>query len=95
VGLEDVVTTVLAEMLQYVDANYGVDAALRINDEIEKFTDLVSKMPRMFPKFKQRDSLRKAVIDKRVVVIYFINENWIEVIRVLDSKSDYQNFFVK
>ena len=52
-------------------------------------------MPRMFPKFKQRDGLRKAVIDKKVVIVYFINENWIEVIRVLDSRSDYQNFFVK
>ena len=38
----------LAEMLQYVDVKYGVDAALNLNDEVERFTDLVAKCQECF-----------------------------------------------
>ena len=62
---------------------------MKIYDEIEKIARLISDYPKLYPEVDNKKKLRKAVILKNTILLYYFNGKSIEIRNVIDSRSNY------
>ncbi len=74
-------------ILKYLDENFGSDTALVLFDKIDSFESNISKMPKMYPATRKSKKLRKAVILKFAVVFYYIGDEKITIVSVVDARN--------
>ena len=59
-----------AELLKFVEAEYGLDSALKFLDKAERTFETIGLFPSSFPKSGYFPNFRKAVISKQTSVYY-------------------------
>jgi len=76
-----------ADILGYVEDNFGIDAALKLLDKTDAVIDGVAIFPTMFPASKQRKDIRKAVITKHLSVYYRFNKTTVQLLHFWDNRQ--------
>ena len=76
-----------AELLEYVEKNYGIESALELLDKVEQLVEEISNHPELFKASHFNDS-RKAVVTKQTSLIYRKKNNRIELISFWDNRQD-------
>lgn len=54
-----------ADLLAYVESNFGLDSALNLLDKTERIIENISEYPESFPASEKSPSIRKAVVTKQ------------------------------
>ena len=77
-----------AEILQYVNSEFGTDAALRVMDKIEATIEHIASFPRAYPFSEIRPDIHKAVISPQTSLLYRIAETQIQLLHFWDNRQD-------
>ena len=63
-----------ADLLNEIEATYGLEVVLKFLDKAEKVVDTIEAYPNSFPLFDIEPTTRKAVITKQTSLIYQVFE---------------------
>jgi plasmid stabilization system protein ParE len=77
-----------ADLLSFVELNYGVDAALRLLEKTEILIESISANPEMFPASGTHKSIRIAVLSKQTSLFYRITPQEIQLLHFWDNRRD-------
>lgn len=77
------------EILQFLDTKYGVDTAMKLYDEVERVCDLLTTFPELYQRLDSHPDIKRAVILKKTVLLYYFTGDQIEIRNVFDARSDY------
>lgn len=77
------------EILQFLDAQYGVDTAMKVYEEVERICNLITTFPELYQRLDDHPDLRRAVILKKTVLLYYFTGKEIEIRNVFDARSNY------
>jgi len=75
-------------IVEYLRENWTEKEADKFFSQLRKFTDVVIAFPEAFPR-SQKGKLRKAVISKQNSVIYRVRARFIEIVTIIDNRSDH------
>ena len=77
------------EILKFLDTRYGVNTAMKVYDEVERVCDLITSFPELYQRLDDYPNIRRAVILKKTVLLYYFTGDKIEIRNVFDARSDY------
>ena len=77
-----------ADLLKYVEKNYGIDAALKILDKVEELVEAIETFPQGFPESKEKPNFRKAVITKQTSLIYRVSDLDVLLLYFWDNRRE-------
>ncbi|MCF8247236.1 MAG: type II toxin-antitoxin system RelE/ParE family toxin [Saprospiraceae bacterium] len=77
-----------AELLQYVEVNFGLDATLKLLETTDKVLEGISEHPALFPASNKVPSIRKAVITKQTSLFYRITINHVQLLHFWDNRRN-------
>jgi plasmid stabilization system protein ParE len=78
-----------AQLLIYIESNFGVEAALEMLDRTNSIIDAISTFPNSFPASETKPSIRKAVITKQTSLLYRVGNNQIQLLHFWDNRRGY------
>ncbi len=76
--------------IDYLLDKWGVKETQQFIDEVTDILDTISKMPELFPLSDYRN-IRKCVVRKQVSILYTVNDDKIELVRIWNNKQNPQN----
>jgi len=79
-----------AEILQFLDAEYGTNSALKMLDKVEAVVERIQMYPRAFPSSTLRSDIRKAVVTPQTSVPYRITDTQIQLLHFWDNRQNPQ-----
>lgn len=79
-----------AEILQFLDAEYGTDSALKMLDKVEAIVEHIAAYPRAFPISTLRPDIRKAVVTPQTSLLYRITDTQIQLLHFWDNRQNPQ-----
>jgi plasmid stabilization system protein ParE len=77
----------LADLLTYLDRNYGVDIALKVLEKTEQLTESLCNFPLAFPISEKFPGIRKAVITKQSSLLYVVKANTVRILHIWDNRQ--------
>ncbi|MEZ4957254.1 MAG: type II toxin-antitoxin system RelE/ParE family toxin [Saprospiraceae bacterium] len=77
-----------ANLLQYIEANFGLDAALELLDITDQVLDNISQHPKMYPASEKAPAIRKAVLTKQTSLFYRITDHDIQLLHFWDNRRN-------
>src|SRR5690606_10700773 len=77
-----------ADILIYIEDNFGLDAALDFLDKTDNIIDGIAEFPEMAPVSFQRPDIRKAIITKQTSVIYQVMKIEIRLLHFLNNRKN-------
>ena len=77
------------EILKFLDAKYGINTAMKVYDEVERVCNLIATFPELYQKLDSKPNLRRAVILKKTILLYYFTGDKMEIRNVFDARSDY------
>lgn len=77
-----------AELLSYVEAIFGLEAALTLLDKTDMIIEAIATFPESFPASPSRPTIRKAVITKQTSLLYRIEGDQVELIHFWDNRRE-------
>ena len=80
-----------ADLLKYIETEFGLEAALKFLEKAEKKIDTISLFPNSSPKSKHFSYFRKAVISKQTSVYYDVRETEIHIMFFKDNRMDWES----
>jgi plasmid stabilization system protein ParE len=79
-----------AQILNFLQDNFGVNTALVFLDKTEKIVEQIEIFPLSFPLSEQNPRLHKAVINKNTSLLYRIRQDEIELLFFWDNRMKEQ-----
>jgi len=76
------------DILATIIEKYGVPVAVEFDDKAEEILRNIQHFNQSYPKSKKKD-FHKAVIYPRTSFIYQVSKNAIEIVAVLDNRSNH------
>lgn len=77
-----------ANILQYLDNNWGSKVALHFVNLTDNFTRQIAIHPALFPLIDNQNSIRKCVITKHNSLYYREEKDQIQILRIYDTRQD-------
>ncbi len=77
-----------ADLLNYVETQFGLDAALKLLDKTEMVLEGISEQPEMYPASEKFPAIRKAVITKQTSLLYRITGVEIQLLHFCDNRRN-------
>ncbi len=77
-----------ADLLGYIEAYYGTDAALIVMDKVEETVEIIRLFPNAYPSSRQQPGIRKAVITKQTSLFYRVLETQIQLLHLWDNRQN-------
>lgn len=75
-------------VLDYLKENWSNEVTLKFLDEIEILISFISKQPKQFPLINKKLKVRKCVITKHNTLFYRENKEFIELLRIFDTRQN-------
>jgi len=73
--------------IDYLLDEWGVKETQEFIDEVKEILETISKMPELFPMSDYRN-IRKCVVRKQISILYTINDDRIELVRIWNNRQD-------
>ena len=80
--------TEFAELLQFLDREFGTDTALDILDKTEAVVEKTARFPFMHQSSDSRKDIRRAVINRHTSLFYRVKNNTVELLHFWDNRRD-------
>jgi len=80
--------TDFANILDYLDKNWGYKVAANFIDLTENIINQISLNPKQFPICYKRKKVRKCVLTKHNTIFYRDGKVNIEILRIYDTRQD-------
>lgn len=80
-----------AALLQYL-ADVSLEAAIRLNDQIEQLEDRLSHYRYVCPQSPRLPRFRRCVVSKDTSLVYEVQGNLIIIVAVVDNRADHLYF---
>lgn len=77
-----------ADLLNYVETEFGLDAALKLLDKTDNVIDNISQNPALYPSSDKFPTIRKAVITKQTSLFYRITYAEIQLLHFWDNRRN-------
>lgn len=75
-----------ANILNFLQSDYGVDTALKFLDKTEKIVTQIERFPFSFPTSSLNVRIRRAVINKNTSLVYKVNGSDIDILFFWDNR---------
>ncbi|MEM8525685.1 MAG: type II toxin-antitoxin system RelE/ParE family toxin [Bacteroidota bacterium] len=75
-----------AELLGYIELEFGLEAALKFLDKTEAIIETIETFPSSFPASEVKPEIRKAVITKQTSLLYRIQKDNIQLLHFWDNR---------
>lgn len=79
-----------AQILKYIESEYGLDSALKFMDSTDKILDTIALFPGTFP-ISEFEQIRKATISKQTSLFYRIKTNNVDLLHFWDNRQSEEN----
>jgi plasmid stabilization system protein ParE len=73
--------------IEYLLEKWSIKETQQFIDEVAEILDTISKMPELFPLSDYRN-IRKCVVRKQISILYTVNDDTIELVRVWNNKQN-------
>lgn len=80
-----------ADLLKYLNDDYGVDAAIQFMDKTDEIIRQISQFP-FSGQSTRKENVRKVLITKRTSLIYQVTDNMIQILLLWDNRQNPNNF---
>jgi len=80
--------TDLEVILEYLAEDWNGEVAIRFLDKIEHLLEQISINPEQFPMVNTKRKVRKCVITRHNTLFYKENKEYVEVLRIFDTRQD-------
>jgi plasmid stabilization system protein ParE len=80
--------TDLEVILEYLAEDWNGEVAIRFLDKIEHLLEQISINPEQFPMVNTKRKVRKCVITRHNTLFYRENKEYVEVLRIFDTRQD-------
>jgi plasmid stabilization system protein ParE len=77
-----------ANILDYLNANWGYQVSINFIDITENILDQISHNPRQYPFSYKRRKIRKCVLTKHNTLYYRESKFSIEILRIFDTRQN-------
>ena len=77
-----------ANILGYIDKNWGNQVAVNFIDLTEDILDQISQNPRQFPICYKRKKIRKCVLTKHNTLFYRESKTNVDLLRIFDTRQN-------
>jgi plasmid stabilization system protein ParE len=81
-----------ADLLAYIEFNFGTNAALKMLDKTEEMLESIAQFPLAYPASEVRPDIRKAVITAQTSLLYRIVQQEIQVLHFWDNRQNSEQF---
>ena len=78
----------LANILEEVQINWGEVSMRKLARKIDKFVELITINPELFPISKYNNRMRKGVVSKQTTIFYTYNSKEIKIIMFFDTRQN-------
>ena len=75
-------------ILDYLDKKWGSRVASNFIELTENLLNQIAINPKQFPIFYKRKKVRKCVLTKHNTLFYRDGKNYIEILRIYDTRQD-------
>lgn len=75
-------------LLQFVESEFGLDAALDVLEKTERIIEAITLFPKMFPSSNKFPGVRMAKITKQTSLIYKVSESEIKLLEFWDNRQN-------
>jgi plasmid stabilization system protein ParE len=82
-------TNEFADLLSYLDNNYGTEIALSFLERTEKIVRNLEQFPLLHPLSDKFPGIRKAVINKQSSLLYRVKNNIVHIMHIWDNRQGY------
>lgn len=69
--------------------NYSADAAVFLDEQLEKLIDRLSKFKHLCPPIDKIAGLRRCILTTNIALVYDVSDAGITIISVFDTRSDH------
>ncbi|MEM9896950.1 MAG: type II toxin-antitoxin system RelE/ParE family toxin [Bacteroidota bacterium] len=76
-----------AELLKYLEAEYGLESALKFMDKMDEVVASISRFPES-GRMTKKKKVRLCVITSQTSLIYVVNEDRIDILHLWDTRRD-------
>lgn len=77
-----------ANLLEEIETQFGLDAALSMMDKVEELLEQIATFPSMYPPSNKYPTNRKAVISKQTSLIYQVESQEITLLLFWDNRQN-------
>lgn len=77
-----------AVLLEYLEANFGTDAALKMLDKTEAVLEHIAAFPQLYPSSAANPDVRKAVLTEQTSLLYRVTGTQIQLLHFWDNRQD-------
>lgn len=77
-----------AETLKYL-MEFSLDAAIKLDDKVEKITELLETNKHLCPKSLSLPRFRKCVATKSTSLVYEVVDNTVRIMAIIDNRTDH------
>lgn len=77
-----------AEILQFLDVEYGTNAALKMLDKVESVVEHITAFPRAYPLSPLRPDIRKTVVTPQTSLLYRVTDTQIQLLHFWDNRQN-------
>jgi plasmid stabilization system protein ParE len=78
----------LLQILDYLHKNWELNVLIKFIDIIDELINQITLNPRQFPVIQKRKKIRKCVITKHNSLFYRERKEFIDILRIFDSRQD-------
>lgn len=78
----------LIQILDYLHRNWEVKVAVKFINIIDEIVNQISLNPRQFPVIQKKKKIRKCVITKHNTLYYRASKEFVDILRIYDSRQD-------
>lgn len=82
--------TQYANLLNFIEVEYGVEAALKFLEKAEKKIDSIGQFPKSSPSSTQFPNFRKGVITRQTSVYYEVLDSVVQIHFFRDNRSEWE-----
>lgn len=85
----DTAKDIYADLITYLVERFGTDAALKVDDAVELLIENISQNKYLCPKSELDINIRRCTINKRLSMIYKVEDNVIKIAAFYDNRFNF------
>ncbi len=75
------------DAVDYLTENYSLDAAIRLDEEVEKLLENLRAFKHFCPPYELRPTLRKCVVNRQISLIYRVDGETLNLVTFFDNRG--------
>jgi plasmid stabilization system protein ParE len=74
-------------IVEYLEKNWSEKTAREYADKVNKVTQIIQKMPYLYPRISRRKNIRKCLVVKQNAMYFRIKKQTITILAIFDTRQ--------